>query len=723
MSNAALEYHRRGWSVVPLRPRTKKPIHEDWQITNLTEDQIRTAFRTSGEGSANIGVLLGTSSGNLVDSDLDCPMAVQLAPHFLPESGAVFGRAQKRSSHRLYIANEKFSFKKYTDPTPKGYGNLIELRGDGHQTMLPGSIHPDTGETIEWEILKNPTSVEIDRLVESHNELAAATLLALYWPTSSRHFAALHLSGGLLRARWSVEKVEDFIRAILIAAGDEEAHDRIRTIRDTAERLERGEEFTGFPSLAEIIGDAIVSRVRHWLGISGVLRSYTFTDQGNAERLVNRHGQDIRYVHAWKQWLIWNGRQWVKDDTDEIMRRAKDTAQAIYLEAASYTDSSMQKACSKWAIRSGDAGKLNAMVRLAQSEVPITPDQLDADPLLVNCRNGTLDLRTGGLREHRREDFITKITTVSYDPSASAPTWTRFLERVIEDPAVRLFLQKAVGYSMTGMTSEDCFFIPWGSGRNGKSTFLETIKTILGDYAASTGAQTFMEKRGGGIPSDLAALVGARFVSAAETDTGHKLSDSLIKQITGGDVVQARFMYADFFTFTPTFKVWIATNNKPIINSSTRAIWERVRLVPFTVTIPREERDPKLRERLGEDEAAGIFTWMVRGAIRWLEEGLSIPEAVEEATESYREEMDDLAEFLDNHTYRDDSASCSAANLHRHYAAWAKRNNVDVISIKAFKAEMEGRGFKTKRTASGVQWVGIDIAKAELDEGNPFGTP
>ena len=323
------------------------------------------------------------------------------------------------------------------------------------------------------------------------------------------------------------------------------------------------------------------------------------TEQGNAERLVHRHGRNLRYCFPWGKWLIYDGKRWIKDDTGEVYRLAKETVASIYQEAAASGDEEKRKALAKHAMRSESGAKIREMIYLARSEVPIMPEDLDASADLLNAENGTVDLRTGELREHRREDLITKIAPVEYQLDAPAPAWDAFLKRVLPSEELRGFVQRASGYSAAGDTSEQCMFINHGAGANGKSTFQEAITAALGDYAMRAPTEMLLARRAGGIPNDIARLKGARFVATSETEEGRRLAESLIKDLTGEDTITARFMRAEFFDFAPTHKLWLSTNHKPEIRGTDNAIWRRIRLIPWSVTIPPAEQTGSSRQRCG----------------------------------------------------------------------------------------------------------------------------
>jgi putative DNA primase/helicase len=441
---------------------------------------------------------------------------------------------------------------------------------------------------------------------------------------------------------------------------------------------------------------------------------YHRTDLGNAQRLVQRHGQDLRYCWDWGRWLVWDGARWSVDATAEVFRRAKNTVTSIYGEAAHSPHDSERKELAKHAIKSESRDRLRAMVELAQSEpgIPIQPDDLDADPWLLNCCNGTLDLRTGALREHHRGDLLTKLVPVEYDPAAACPTWAKFLARIMDgNESLIRFLQRAIGYSLTGDTSEQCLFILHGVGMNGKTTFLNCIRGLWGDYAQQTATDTFLVKRfADTIPCDVADLKGVRLACAVEVDEGRRLAEGLIKQATGGEPLRARFLHQNFFEFDPVFKLWLGTNHRPIIRGTDNAIWRRPKLIPFNIVIPETEQDKSLPAKL-RAEWPGLLAWAVEGCLTWQRNGLGVPDEVKQATAGYRAEMDVLAGFLEDCCIIHADAKASAKELYTAYTTWCEQNGERAEQQRRFGERLTERGFERYRggVSGAYHWKGIGL--------------
>jgi putative DNA primase/helicase len=440
--------------------------------------------------------------------------------------------------------------------------------------------------------------------------------------------------------------------------------------------------------------------------------TYPLTDLGNAERMVCLHRENLRYVGVWGKWLVWDGARWQVDETERVLRCAQITARSVYKEAAVEADPEKRAALVAHARRSESTPRVRAMIVQAAAlpGMSVRPADLDRDPWLLNCPNGTLDLRQGTLHEHRREDLITKVTRATFDPDAKCSLWESFLDRVQPDKDVQTFLGRLSGYSLTGDVSEHVLPIHHGRGRNGKGVFTNTKLHVLGDYAQAIPTDLLMQKRGETHPTEKTVLFGIRFAAASESEEGRSMNVALVKAFTGGDPISARRMREDFWVFHATHKIELSTNHRPIIRETADAIWERVHLVPWAVQIPKSERDKKLETKL-KAEAAGILAWMVRHCVDWQQDGLAVPESVRAATASYREAEDLFAIFLTERAVLDAKAEAEATALQEAYKAWAEARNEKELSHKALSSKLEERGFakgrdsKTGRTV----WSGLRL--------------
>lgn len=438
---------------------------------------------------------------------------------------------------------------------------------------------------------------------------------------------------------------------------------------------------------------------------------FPLTDTGNAELLVRLCGPNIHFCSS-MGWLVFDGSRWTRDTKGNVQQYAKRALRRLREFAKTIGDKELREAVAAHALRSESLKAREAMIALAQAErgIPITADELDVDPYLLNVANGTINLQTGELREHRREDLNTKIVPVSYDPRAEAPRWEAFLNRIFagNQPLIS-FIQRAVGYSLTADTSEQCLFICFGPGANGKSVFCSTLGAILGDYGQQAQTATFLIRKNRGVPNDIAALCGARLVLAVEAEQGEKLAEALVKQLTGGDKVRARFLFHEEFEFKPALKLWLAVNHKPAINGGDHPVRRRIRLIPFSVTISEEERDPHLAEKL-KGELPGILAWAVRGTAAWASEGMDEPQEIRAANAAYCAEMDELADFLADCCEVGSGFSVRASEIYKRYADWRYEcGEVSVKSQTAFGLHLVEGGFEKKNTNQGRLYLGIKL--------------
>ena len=459
--------------------------------------------------------------------------------------------------------------------------------------------------------------------------------------------------------------------------------------------------------MAERIGDESVYLRLEQLQ-KGLLQ---FTDTTNAYRLFTEHGKDIRYNAVWKKWLVWNNTHWSLNNGFLIHDRGLKMVRGIYKELLKTADYRERIDIEKHAMQSESARRRKAIIEVATwiPELNVETDDLDNDPWLLNVRNGTIDLRTGKIREHRPEDMITRCANVDYDPEADCPVWKNFLMEIMNYNADLIrFIQNAAGWAVTGNTSEQTMFILFGTGANGKSTFLNTVMNMLGEYASATPTQTFMKKNGDQMTNDLARLRGTRFVTTTETDQGRRLSEPLIKQITGNDRITARFLYGEYFNFVPTFKIWMATNHKPVIKGTDHGIWRRIKLIPFTNRIEEEKQDKHLEEKLRQ-ESPGILNWLIEGSKRWCSEGLKAPRIVINATAEYRAEMDVVGDFINERCELKAGVSIRARDLFKCYQDWCDENNERACSERFFGLRLKEIGIDQKRLGDGRYWQGIHL--------------
>ena len=451
-------------------------------------------------------------------------------------------------------------------------------------------------------------------------------------------------------------------------------------------------------------------------------RRFRCTDMANARRLVTQHGNDVRYCHPHKKWLTWAGQRCAFDEDGEIERRAKRTVRSIYAEASREVQEEVAQTIANWANLSQSAARISAMIATARSEreIVINPANLDADPMVLGATNGVVELETGYIRGPRREDYITKQAGTEFHPGIQCPNWLSFLDDITDhDPKLISYLQRVVGYCLTGLTREQVMFILYGKGANGKSVFLRTVGALLGDYCMITPPETLMTRRNNGGPSpDLARLQGARLVIATEPNEGCVLSETTVKRITGQDKIVCRHLYGNLFEYVPQFKVMLATNHKPIIRGDDHAIWRRIHLIPFDVRFSGSRINPNLIEQL-QSELRGILYCATKGALEFQKKGLAPPKRIVEATAEYRADMDVFGDWIEECCVQDPAAITSVSDLYGPYNEWCRASGYHPFGMKRFGMRLADRGYRRVRDSNSRGYAGLSIRAASKDDNAP----
>jgi putative DNA primase/helicase len=460
------------------------------------------------------------------------------------------------------------------------------------------------------------------------------------------------------------------------------------------------------------------------------------TDLGNAQRFIRRHGHILHYCHPWKKWLVWDGKVWTVEDRGQVTALVKETIthetdwvldrlrelskksnglteeEDVRRETERKRLTRLLVHLQKWE----NAKPIAYSIALAQSEpgIPIVPNELDRSAFLLNVVNGTIDLRTGQLRPHDQADLMTKLSPVAYDPSAQCPLWLRFLNRIMDgNEDLISYLQRTVGYCLTADVREQVLWFCHGTGANGKSTFLNTVMSLLGPYALQTAPELLLEKRNEAHPTERADLHGRRLACTIEVETGKRIAEALMKTLTGGDPVRARRMREDFWEFVPTCKLFLVANHKPEVRGTDHAVWRRIKLIPFTVTISDDEKDTSLGEKL-KSELSGILNWALAGCLAWQQYGLGEPDEVRLATGRYREEQDTLASFIAENCITDHGVSVGASALLDAFHQWTGDKSVSHI---AFSRMMEAKGYSKARSSSGMIYQGLGLLDTVRNRG------
>lgn len=536
---------------------------------------------------------------------------------------------------------------------------------------------------------------------QSEADLALCNQLAFWTQRNEEQMDRIFRSSGLMRKKWDEKRSGSTYGAITIG----------KACANCVEVYEprRYEDGTGLAFA--LFGNGKV-------GVEDQKKRYDMTDSGNAHRLQDRFGSIIRYSYNRKKWFCWTGKVWAIDDSGEVKKLADLICEDIKREAYQEQDEKTQADLLKWASRTASSKGKEAMIKECQhlSGIPVFQDEMDSYVDYLNCRNGIVNLRTGELIPHDSNFMMSKMCNSEYDVSGRKPElWLSFLNDVTSgNTELQEYIQRCVGYSLTGSTSEQCAYFLYGIGNNGKSTFLDTMADLLGGYSANTQPETIMMKKWGSdsANSDIARLKGARFVTSEEPTEGVRLNEGLLKQLTGGSKVTCRFLYGDEFEYTPEFKIWIATNHKPVVRGTDAGIWRRIKLIPFEVNIPKEKVDKNLKRKL-KKEFPQILKWAVDGCIKWRTLGISEPQCVLDATKEYKQEMDLLANFVEQCIEIDYECEekVPAKDLFRVYIQWAKENNEYEMSSKKFFSEIGKKLPERGRNASGVFFKSIRFVK------------
>lgn len=546
---------------------------------------------------------------------------------------------------------------------------------------------------------------------QSEADLAFCNMLAFWCQKDAQKMDNIFRSSGLMRKKWDEQRGQ-------YTYGQKTIQQAITHCVDVYE-----------PQVAK--NDTEIALAFFGKGKDGVVAElpknhYDMTDTGNAQRLRDKYKGNIKYSYVRKKWYYWTGKIWAVDNTGEIKKLADEIINDIKKEAFMEKDEDKQQELLKWASRTASSKGKEAMVKETQhiDGIPILMEELDCYTDYLNCQNGIINLRTGELLPHDSNFMMSNISYAEYDNSGKEPKmWLQFLNDVTNgDKELQEYLQKCVGYSLTGSVREQCAFFLYGLGNNGKSTFLDTISDLLGNYASNVQPDTIMMKKNdSGANSDIARLKGKRFVTSEEPTEGVRLNEGLVKQLTGGGKVTCRFLYGDEFEYEPEFKIWIGTNHKPIIRGTDTGIWRRIRLIPFEVNIQKEKVDKNLKYKLRK-ELPQILKWAVEGCIKWQREGLELPACVQQATSEYKAEMDILTSFVDACLEIDYISGdvIPAQELFRIYSAWAKSNNEFEMTSRKFFIEIAKKLPEKIRRGSGIVYPKIkqtEYAKGLLSGG------
>ena len=695
LHRAARWYAGRGWHVFPLRPGEKTPLPRSRGCHDATDDLEEVDAWWTETPNANLGIHPGPSGLVVADVDIkNGALGAESWRELRAEAGdaiedTVMCETPSGGWHAYYQLNGHEIANATEGNSPLGAG--ISVRVHGYYTLLPPSRTPD-GEYAwvpghgphERDVAPLPVGLA-QRLTtppERGNGHRAARAIEGAIPGGQRNSTLTSLAGTMRRRGMATEAIE---AALLVEN----------------ERCE--------PPLPEAEVRTIAQGIARY---DPATERYRLTDLGNAERLIARYGQDLRWCEPLGGWYVWDGRRWKLDMTGAVQRMAQATARAIYEEAAACDDPDDRAKIAKHALASESASRQRAMLDLAWSQpgIAVTPDVWDSDPWALNVNNGTVDLRTGELREHRRADMLTKLAPVEYAPEVTAPTWQAHLERFLPDPDLRRQVQRDLGLALVGETLEEALSIWYGTGANGKSTTSQTLERVLGEYAQSAAPNLLVASRHENHPTEIADLRGARLVFSVEIGDNRNLDEAKVKMLTGGDTKKARLMRQDFFEFPQTFSIAMLVNHLPNISGTDDGIWRRIRLIPWAVRIPEAERRPQA-EILADltAEGPGILRWLLEGLGDWRRDHRWIADAVTEATASYQADQDRLGAFLADCCEMGPHYTVSVSEFYDAYNAWCETNGQEAVGKVQAGKLLRQRGVVQRRDSTGKarRWVGV----------------
>jgi putative DNA primase/helicase len=733
-----------GCRIFPVVERGKKPAIKAWQ-TKATKNRKVMLEYFRRHPDENYGVLLGGKSDVFV-VDFDGSEGKSSFKKLKAVHGplpATLTVETPRGRHYYFRAPAGFRVRNSVGRIAKG----VDIRGEGGYVVGAGSVHP-SGEIYSFKSGRGPDEVDIapaptwllreikkssplsERLGAPEDIPPAKRPRALAYAEAARQRELDRLERAPKHQRNDTLNICAFRLGQLVpyglldptAIGEDLA--KIATAtglsqaeigRTIASGLKAGHQnprplpfFKGSKRRQVRTVDPVKKSSDE---VSKQLAALGESDTDNAQRFATRFGDRVLYTVG-RGWLIFDGKRWRPDAQLQCMELAKKAARLIRDEAKYLNDERDAAGRAKFAAASLSKGALDRMLDLAKGLLLVEDSKLDADPWLYNTATGTIDLRTGHRAKHDPRDLLTKMTPVAADPRAKCPVFMKFLNRITGgDVDLMTYIQKCVGYSLSGITSEQVLFSIYGAkGNNGKSTFLNLIREMLGDYGCHTPTETLVTKQyDNAIPADLARLNGARMVTAIEANFNRALDEARIKAMTGGEPITARFLYGNYFEFTPEFKLWVAANDRPRVRGTDDALWRRIRVIPFDVEIPASERDPGLRAKLTE-EWPGILAWAVRGCLKWRREGLDEPQAVKRATDDWRKAADHIARFAQEALTFHPDGVVSASTLHGHYKAWCVRNGENPLSMRDLKSKlMVSLDVTHKRTKRGSEWYGLKL--------------
>lgn len=696
-----------------LKQQSKVPAQSDWPNEDKTFDDAISAYKAQ---QSNIGLLLGCKS-NIIDIDCDCQEAVTIGGHLIKGHLTSFFRSGKSGHYFMRCEGGKTIQLRDNEG-----GVIIELRADGAQTMVPPSVHPD-GQILafsEWN--KDASTYEYDDIHRLVHRIGALSLLLRHWQQGSRHYMSQYFAGLCQSLGLPYDSAYDIVELLCGVSHDEEKKSRLNNVKHTYQRPEHAN--LGYEGFAQLHGKDFADKVSDWLKIgfglsvsmpqlpsndnvltrlNNIANVEEVTEAKLAELYASQLKNKALYCFSDKHWYLWDGNRWKKDEQRQLLLLTKGF---VRLAAQAALDGHGRDIVTR-ILSFETANKLENLEKLAKPELAVRITDFDTNTMQLCVENGVLDLKTGKLLQPQPSMLHSKMAGVAYAEKAACPRFIRFLEDIFEgDKDLIEYVQKVAGYTLTGSTEEQSIFMLLGGGANGKSTLVNILTKLLGDYAVNTPTSTLMAAVHTGVGDDLVRIAGARLITAHESENGQRFAEAKIKSITGGDDVTGRPLYGVHISFKPVGKLVLATNNRPEVSGSDEGIWRRIREIPFNRQFKEEEQDKQLMSHLVK-ELPGILNWAIEGCLKWQAEGLVAPEAVKSSGREYRSEMDTVAGFINEECFMEPTSRVGVGTLYEQYASWCKAQGKQPRTIIQFGKVLTSQGYDKKRDSSGWYWIGL----------------
>lgn len=716
------KYYQTNFAYIPLKKNTKIPLQSNWQNRGASYDALGDFGLIPSD--INVGILTGQASGGLIDVDLDGPYTIEAGALLLPVTGMVTGRNSRPASHRFYMSDGDTGTTRIKHPDTSEM--LVEIRGNGCQTMMVGSIHPDDGELVRFEPDGDgePTRVNREALMIRVGYVAAVAVMVPFWKDKGRHNLALWFAALCACRGVSVDACLEMVRTIVAITGDNELVDRIRAVETTYSRSVEGKPIEWRADLVELFGTVkVVDKLIEWVGgsrtsfVGSMSTVVNSNDNLKSNHLSPNLDTDVAIadwfsackndsiVYADREDQFYKKRNGVYDPVTptEIKGDITDFLSGP-LCCGDRTDKDVRRSLQSVA-------KIRSTFDISKSFLRVDDRQFDRDNHHIGTENGVVDLST--FKVTNDTGIVTKRIGTSFLPDVDCPLFKQFLQQVFDNDDEKIcYLRRAVGYTLTGSVDAQIMFILTGKGANGKSVLLKLIAALMGSYGGAIPSHSITQQKfGNDKTDDLASLSGKRFVVASEGDAGDRLAAAKIKRLVAGDPISVRKLYGSYFDLYPKFKLWFGSNDLPIVSGTDYAIWRRIHFIHFPRTFEPQEQDPRLLEKL-KQELPGILNWALEGLKEigsMKGDFLRPPTSVLESVNEYKADNDNTSKFIHDRCVRCAMSSVGATDLYNSYRSWCMESAVEALPLNTFGKELTSLGFEVGRKNTGNVRKGLRL--------------